>query len=997
MRHFKNPPKEYRPAPFWAWNDELDPKELAWQVAEMAQQGYGGYFMHSRVGLATRYLGPDWMRCVAACIAAGKRHDMQSWLYDEDKWPSGSAGGLVTRDHPERAAKFLAEDRRPRDGIEYLAAFDWDELRRRYRRLASGERATHAYLGYRMDRGTNLEGANPEQGTNNGQPYPDLLDPDVVETFLRITYDAYAKRFRRDFGEFVPGIFTDEPHIWRHGAAPWTKRLPVAFRELCGYDLLDRLPDLHHDTSTAMRTRHDFWRTVARLFRESFSRRLYERCERFGLALTGHYLGETPLQSQARTAGAVMPLYALEHMPGIDHLCRRNGVTIHMKQVASVAAQTGRRRVMCEMFGCSGHSMTFEDQKWLLDLHFSNGINFVNPHLTLYSMKGDNKRDYPPTFSYHQPYWKDLGATNGYAARCCVALSAGEPYADLLVLHPCSSVWCYMKSRRDETSSAADALDAQLTRLTGHLGAIQRDYHFADETILQECAAVLGATLRVGRMIYRGVIVPPSLTWRAGTVDLLRRFRGPILFVGKLPTRVDAEKSDVWKSVLARKNVRHVPLGKQTLERALKAALPPDVVIDAADGERSSLRIHQRRVGRTRVLFIANLHRKRAVSGRMTLAGKGTAVELDPVTGEERLLESRVAQGRTALALDLPPVGSRIIELHPGRHRSAPATRVREVRRTLVHGPFAFECTHPNVVTLDYARLRVGRARFSARLPVYRVRNRVREHFGVPATLDVQPWVLADTGFHVNRRGDVSLRYAFHMTDVPSAVALAMECPGRWRIRVNGLPVRLSGNDWFVDKQFGRMDITRHVRREENVIEVTARYDWDLPIENAYLLGAFGVRMTGRGERLTIVKERKTLRAGDWGTQGLPFYSGNVVYRKEICVDPEPDARTFVKLRFEGTLARVRVNGVSCAPVLFAPWETEITKALREGANALEIEIVSSLRNMMGPLHNRLNRDLEWTGPAEFVDEAHWTDVYQFEPCGLAGPIRIITRKTIGA
>jgi len=997
MRHFKNPPRECRPAPFWAWNDELDPKELAWQVAGMARQGYGGYFMHSRVGLATRYLGADWMKCIAACITAGKEHDVQSWLYDEDKWPSGSAGGLVTRDHPERAAKFLAEDRRPRSGVDYLAMFDWDEPRRRCRRLAPGERATHAFLGYRMDRGTNLQGVNPEQGTNNGQPYPDLLDPDVVEAFLRITYDPYAKRFKKDFGALVPGMFTDEPHTWRHGAAPWTERLPAAFRELCGYDLLDRLVDLHYDTPTAAKTRHDFWRTVARLFRESFSRKLYERCRRFGLALTGHYLGETPLQSQARTAGAVMPLYTLQHMPGIDHLCRRNSDTIHMKQVASVAAQTGRRRVMSEMFGCSGHSMTFEDQKWLLDLHFANGVNFVNPHLTLYSMKGDNKRDYPPTFSYHQPYWNDLRAINDYAARCCAALSAGEPHADLLVLHPCSSVWCYMKARRDQTAGAADALDARLTTLTNHLGAIQRDYHFGDETILKERAKISGKSLRVGRMTYRAIIVPPSLSWQSDTVSLLKRFRGPILFVGKLPTRVDAARCDAWESMLARKNVRHVPLRKDPLKRALNATLPANVLVDAKDGPRASIRIHERRIGKTRLFFVANLHRTRSAGARVKLSGRGAVVDLDPLTGRERLLASRIVQGRTVLNLDFPPVGSRIIEFRSGKHISAPSARQREVRRALVHGPFAFERTHPNVVTLDYARLRIGSGRFSARLPLCRVRDRVRKYFSVPATLDVQPWVLKDDGFRLARRERVSLRYDFHVTDLPSSVAFAMECPERWRIRVNGRPVRPSGDDWFIDKQFGRMNITENVRRGNNVVQIAARYDWDLPIEDAYLSGDFGVRMTERGKRLTLVKERKTLRAGDWGKQGLPFYSGNILYRKEIPVYSKPGARTFVKLSFEGTLARVRVNGLACAPVLFAPWETEITNAVHEGLNVLEVEIVSSLRNTMGPLHNRLNRDLEWTGPAEFVDEAHWTNVYQFEPCGLAGPIHIITSKTSGA
>jgi hypothetical protein len=92
---FLDPPKEYRPAPFWSWNDDLQNEELVWQVEQMKTQGFGGYFMHSRVGLITEYLSEEWMDRIRTCLEAGKRIGMESWLYDEDKWPSGFAGGIV--------------------------------------------------------------------------------------------------------------------------------------------------------------------------------------------------------------------------------------------------------------------------------------------------------------------------------------------------------------------------------------------------------------------------------------------------------------------------------------------------------------------------------------------------------------------------------------------------------------------------------------------------------------------------------------------------------------------------------------------------------------------------------------------------------------------------------------------------------------------------------------------------------------------------------------
>ena len=65
--------------PFWSWNGRLDKDELIRQLHVFKEMGMGGAFMHSRVGLRSARL-------------------LEAYLYDEDRWPSGSAGGMVTKD-----------------------------------------------------------------------------------------------------------------------------------------------------------------------------------------------------------------------------------------------------------------------------------------------------------------------------------------------------------------------------------------------------------------------------------------------------------------------------------------------------------------------------------------------------------------------------------------------------------------------------------------------------------------------------------------------------------------------------------------------------------------------------------------------------------------------------------------------------------------------------------------------------------------------------------
>ncbi|MBM3134664.1 MAG: hypothetical protein FJZ89_05120, partial [Chloroflexi bacterium] len=127
---FQRPPNIYGEVPFWSWNDRLDPQELARQVALMAQGGWGGFFMHARVGLRTPYLGEEWLECVRASVAAARAHGLYAWLYDEDKWPSGFAGGLSVAAHPHYRTQclFCKVDNRPALLAERIATFTAREV-----------------------------------------------------------------------------------------------------------------------------------------------------------------------------------------------------------------------------------------------------------------------------------------------------------------------------------------------------------------------------------------------------------------------------------------------------------------------------------------------------------------------------------------------------------------------------------------------------------------------------------------------------------------------------------------------------------------------------------------------------------------------------------------------------------------------------------------------------------------------------------------------------
>ena len=80
FKHAGQDGKEFRGAPFWSWNDDLDPDELRRQIRSMCASGMGGHFMHARVGLITPYLSEEYMLCHEACIDESRKLGMGAWL-----------------------------------------------------------------------------------------------------------------------------------------------------------------------------------------------------------------------------------------------------------------------------------------------------------------------------------------------------------------------------------------------------------------------------------------------------------------------------------------------------------------------------------------------------------------------------------------------------------------------------------------------------------------------------------------------------------------------------------------------------------------------------------------------------------------------------------------------------------------------------------------------------------------------------------------------------
>jgi hypothetical protein len=98
---FAQPPSAYSTMPFLVWNGEVTEQEIDRHLKAFQSQGIHGFFIHPRYGLITDYLSQRWFDLIGYTVKRARELGMEAWLYDENSFPSGFAGGHVNEQMPE--------------------------------------------------------------------------------------------------------------------------------------------------------------------------------------------------------------------------------------------------------------------------------------------------------------------------------------------------------------------------------------------------------------------------------------------------------------------------------------------------------------------------------------------------------------------------------------------------------------------------------------------------------------------------------------------------------------------------------------------------------------------------------------------------------------------------------------------------------------------------------------------------------------------------------
>ena len=1003
---FRNPGSEYRGAPFWAWNCALDKDELLWQLEVLKEMGLGGAHMHVRTGMATPYLSDEHMALVRACVDKCKQEKMLAWLYDEDRWPSGAAGGLLTKDPQYRARHLLLTTKSYGNApVEYI-----QDASARSGRSENGKLL--ACYDVRLDENGCLAGVEcigkdaPAKGRKwfayvetdrpnpwyNNQTYANTLDPETIKRFVEITYERYLQTVGEDFGNTVPAIFTDEPQFSRKTTLsfaqeekdvmlPWTDDLPETFRAAYGEDLVAHLPELLWELPDGKVSliRYHYHDHIAERFAQAFADTCGRWCDAHGLMLTGHMMEEPTLHSQTAALGEAMRSYRSFQLPGIDMLCARFEFTT-AKQAQSAVHQFGRCGMTSELYGVTGWDFDFRGHKIHGDWQAALGVTVRVQHLSWVSMKGEAKRDYPASISYQSPWWHDYAYVENHFARLNTALTRGKPVVRVGVIHPVESYWLHW-GPSEQTFGVRQQLDEHFQNLTDWLLNGSIDFDFISESLLPEQCKKGGAPLQVGEMAYDAIVVPGCETLRTTTLERLEAFRengGKLIFLGDAPRYTDAKPDDRGEKLYAQS--QHAEFSKE----AVLTALQPVRLIEIRneDGTRTDNLIHQlRRDGDGLWLFLAhsrNPYNKdipRRQEIRLTVNGKYAVQIYDTLTGEIRPADAEILGGKTVIRAALYDHDSLLLRLNADCAAQQPVQAIPYTAKPVsIPEMVDYELDEPNVLLLDKAEFALDDGEYRPQQELLRADNALRLELGWPLRMSAvaQPWTVQEEKIEHT----VRLRFTVHSEIRVENALLALEDADLAEISLNGKRISAKPEGYFTDKSIGTICIGT-LDAGDSAIEVVLPFGRRTNVEWCYLLGAFGVRLQGENRTLTALP--KQLGFDDITRQGFAHYGGNISYI--LPIETEAGELVVKVPHYDGAAVRVSLDGTDKGYIVYAPYEHALGH-VEAGAHRLKLTLLGNRQNAFGPVH--LADDKEWIGPDAWRSTgSRWTESYRLTRVGI--------------
>lgn len=937
-RILQNPPAFYRGKPFWSWNGKLEKEELLRQIGVLNEMGFGGFFMHSRTGLKTEYLSDEWFELIRACVEKAKELNMEAWLYDEDRWPSGYCGGVISMNRENRL-RFFSLYHSDEEALEceevcrillrYAIKLEKDKTGEDrlidYYLVNSREEVKEGYI-YAVF----AEEEQKPSSFYNGYTYIDAMNKNVTEEFLRSTHEKYYEKCGDLFGTVIKGIFTDEPY---RGAAfsgfsidnknkmnmtPYTKEIFNAYKEKYGEKL--NIPEVYWRKKGVIfnETSERYVDILDDLFLNNFAKPYKEWCNSHNLIFTGHILHEDSLSIQASLTGSCMRFYEYMDFPGIDCLTKGASAYWIAKQCSSISRQLGKKLTLSELYGVTGWDMSFEEYKEIGDWQAFYGINLRCPHLSMYTMEGEGKRDYPASILHQNAWTSDWKYIEDYFSRINIITSEGERVVDTVVITPIREMWGQVRKGWNNfltPCEEAGKIDEEYFKEFLDLRDLNIDFDYGDEEIISRYGKVVEEDgkvyLSIGKVKYFNVLLRKPFRMGEKAQEILQEF---INKGGRIFSKVE-----------------------ELIDYSL-VTVPKGVVCSIY------------RLGGDIWLYFLNTNLNNNTCGKISLAK-----EFKELNGEIIDIRNGKEKGKIDFTKEWNFAPSEELIVRLTKEDVNDIENDIEYKEIKYPEEFDYELSEHNVITLDEAVFYInGEKRKNGETEsVLKIDKDARIENGYPRRSGemIQPW-FADK--YITKESkvicDIKLEFKVWVDGFEKLDCFIAREDSSLSLFVNGNKVEKKSDEYWVDKCFKLYPVS--LIKGENIIEMRGSLLEKEGLEAIYILGEFATDTENH-----IYPLPKKLKTGAIYDQGFPYYTGKIKYHTGIMSGN-------YHLSFDelgGSLINV-YGGKEKEIIAFKPFSANVSLE-----KELVLELIFNRRNTFGPLH--LKHCPSWIGPDSFLSE----------------------------
>ncbi|MBE6615876.1 MAG: hypothetical protein E7631_11310 [Ruminococcaceae bacterium] len=387
--------------PMMAITGDLSREQIEVILQRYMDKGITQFLMYPRDGCDVPYMSERWLTICRDFIETAAFYGMEVWLYDEFNWPSGTCFGKVMEENPSYTAQHVLVE----NGVCRIEK-------------------THFTNGRIPDR------------------YADILNPDAVECFIRLTHEVYYKHFAPWFGTVIQGIFTDEPsflyynhpagHHLCNGGYPYFKDAEILYGEKTGRDLFADMAEGNEDFLC------DYYTLLGQRFREVYVDRLADWCKEHGILLTGHLMFEHDMHGAVSSNGDTIHVLRGFTLPGMDEISTNTSIekaewlTFGTVQAAVRQSENGG---LVETFALGPTDIPPARIEQMIWLEAMFGIDHYLLAVAAVDARGNVKKNgwYNP-ICYTNPWFEgfpELGLTAAEAAAWAQKTIAAEVYVRL--------------------------------------------------------------------------------------------------------------------------------------------------------------------------------------------------------------------------------------------------------------------------------------------------------------------------------------------------------------------------------------------------------------------------------------------------------------------------------------------------------------------------------------------------------------------------------------